>query len=50
MNDNCTNGEDCPTCEQAFEENIQEIISDATPPTMNQHSEREDEVRDAFIE
>ncbi len=39
----------CEPCEQMFEDNIQEIVSDATPPTMEQHSEREREVRDGFI-
>ncbi len=45
--DNC---ETCESCEELFEENIQEIISDATPPSINQHMEREREVRDSFIE
>ncbi len=42
--------ETCESCDEMFEHNIDDIISDATPPTMEQHNEKEAEVRDVYIE
>ncbi len=42
--------ETCDTCEETFEKNIDNIVSEATPPTESEHSSREEEVNSAYNE